>query len=321
MTQSAQSATPMPQLESARLNRLYDELAFALGRTDRATLQAWGGRSAVRFVSLAGKRVSSLASLASRIGAAGKDELTGLYLAAREGRFGTQMGDRTAAVIDGSIAIGRDGARLVGGIGTALREDPKTQAPRVLAAFLGFYAGSGGVDGDGGIPDLDLLAGIDAHRSILTHSILAGVVAEGLLLAMVDLASQVHERLPVHRDPLWDRMAELGGPLTESLASGTSAGLSYHLMWDAVLEPAPYKDLPFSMPMEGHQTLMAANAVAEGSYVADKLRQPGPVTLHQGPPAEPSMGRKVVDGIARTAAHARERCRTMFGRFGKAPGG
>lgn len=58
----------------------------------------------------------------------------------------------------------------------------------MLAAFLGFYAGSGGVDGDGGIPDLDLLAGIDAHRSILTHSILAGVVAEGLLRLHTELA-------------------------------------------------------------------------------------------------------------------------------------
>ena len=303
------------QLDESRLNRLYDELAFALGRTDRATLQAWGGRSAGRFVSLAGKRVSSLASLAARIGSAGKEELTGLYQAAREGRFGAQLGDRTAAAIDGSIALGRDGARLVGGIGTALRDDPTTQAPRVLGAFLGFYAGSGGLDGDGGIPDLDLLAGIGAHRSILTHSILAGVVAEGLLLAMVDLASQVHERLPVHRDLLWDRMAELGGPLTESLASGTSAGLSYHLMWDAVVEPAPYKDLPFSMPMEGHQTLMAANAVAEGSYVADKLRQPGPVTLHQGPPAEPSTGRKVVDALAEAADKVKNLGRDFWGRL------
>lgn len=298
------AASPLPQLETARLNRLYDELAFALGRTDRATLQAWGGRSAGRFVTLAGRRVSSLASLAARIGSAGKDELTGLYLAAREGRLGAQLGDRTAAAIDGSVALGRDGARLVGGIGAALREDPATQAPRVLGAFLGFYAGSGGLDGDGGIADLDLLAGIGAHRSILTHSILAGVVAEGLLLAVVDLASEVHDRLPAHCDPLWNRMAEVGRPLTESLAIGTGAGVAYHLLWDAWVEPAPYKDLPFSMPMEGHQTLMAANAMAEGSYVADKLRQTGPVTLDQCPADPPSTGRKVVDGMVEAVEKA-----------------
>ena len=38
MTESAHTASPLPQLEAARLNRLYDELAFALGRTDRCLL-------------------------------------------------------------------------------------------------------------------------------------------------------------------------------------------------------------------------------------------------------------------------------------------
>lgn len=112
--------------------------------------------------------------------------------------------------MSGLYRAGRDGARLIGNITTALRDDPQTQAPRILSAFLGFYAGSGGVDGDGDIRDLDLLAGIDAHRSIFTHSLLAGVVGAGLLIAMFDLASVVHVRLPRQRDPLWDRPAEAG---------------------------------------------------------------------------------------------------------------
>jgi len=67
-------------------------------------------------------------------------------------------------------------------------------------------------------------AGIDAHRSLLTHSILAGV----------------------------------------------------DLLWDAGIEPAPYKDLPFAMPMEAHVGLMAANGAAEATYVASRMSDDAP---------------------------------------------
>jgi len=309
------------RLDASRLQRLMDELAFAVGRADRGVLQAWGQRSASRLVLLGGRRVGALGRLAARIGRAGADEVLGLMAALKAGRFSGRLGDRTAAAIDGSMALGRGGARLVGGVGHALMVDPRTNAPRMLAACMGFYAGSGGVDGDGGIPDLDLLAGIDAHRSLLTHSILVAVLAEGTLLAIADLAGEIHDRLPVDHDPLWDALARAASPLTGALTAGASAGIAYHLLWDAAIEPAPYKGLPFSMSMEAHQTVMGLNGVAEAAYVAQRAGRREPVLLHQGPPAGPSAGRKVVDGIARTAAHARERCRTMFGRFGKAPGG
>jgi len=302
-------------MEGERLRRLLDELAFALSRTDRDILARWGSRSARRFVLLGGRRVGALAGLASSVGKAGWAELRGLLQAAREGRTGNRLGDRAAAAIDGSIALARDGARLLGGIGQALMDDPQSNAPKVMAAFLGFYAGSGGVDGDGGIPDLDLLAGIDAHRSILTHSILAVVVAEGLLLAAADLSGEIHDRLPVDRDPLWDRLAQAARPLTEALAAGTSAGIAYHLLWDAAIEPAPYKDLPVAMSLEAHAALMGANAAAEGAYAAGLLHKREPVTLHQGPQAGASTGRKVVDSIATATRRARERGVTAFKRF------
>ena len=296
------STTPNEaELTQARLKRLFDDLAFALKRTQSSTLRAWGLRSAGRLVKLTGQRVSALASLAARIGRASSAEFTGLLQAWRADRLGEQVGDRTAAGIDGSIALARGARDLVTGVGGALMDNPRENAPKVLAAFLGFYAGSGGVDGDGGIPDLDLLAGIDAHRSLLTHSILAGVAAEGVLLAIADLASEVHTKLPFDHDPLWDRLAEAGAPLTASLAAGASAGIAYHLLWDAGIEPAPYKDLAFSMPIEAHQTMMGANGLAEWAYAINQNNKHEASLLQNNGLPVKTPGRRSVEGVSRAA--------------------
>lgn len=291
-------------LNSSRSKRLYDELSFAVSRTDGALLRQWGGRSAGRLVNLGARRVGALLSLATSIGKKTWSELSNMINATGQGATLEHLGDRTAAAIDGSIALGKDGAGVLSAIGLGLLSNPKETAPKVLGAFLGFYAGSGGVDGNGGIPDLDLLAGIDAHRSILTHSVLAGIVAEGALLSIADLANQIHERLPVDHDPLWETLAKAASPLTESLAAGTSAGIAYHLLVDAFIQPAPYKDLPFSMPIEGHQAAMAANGMAEGVAAGTKAGKHGEIEIVQGGVPEKSPGKKVVDGIAKATMSA-----------------
>lgn len=275
-----------------------------MSRTDSAAIKGWGGRSAKRLVILAGRRIKALSHLAVLLGKATTAEFRGIAAAWREDRAGPHIGNRTALAIDGSIAIVRGGAKLIGGISSALRDDPKTNAPRVIAAFLGFYAGSGGVDGNGGIPDLDLLAGIDAHRSILTHSILAGVVAEGMILATTDLASLVHRNLPVDHDLLWDKLANAAFPLTESLAAGTSAGIAYHLLVDAGIQPAAYHGLPFEMPMEGHQTVMGVNGLAETADVANRFKHNRPVEVIHSGALEKTTGRKVVDTVSEATDQA-----------------
>jgi hypothetical protein len=122
---------------------------------------------------------------------------------------------------------------------------PRICAPP-LVTFLGFYAGSGGVDGDDGSPDLTC--------------------------------------------------------------------------WRALNRPL-YHGLPFEMSMEAHQAAMGVSGAAEAAYVVQRGVGREPVLLYQGPPAGASPGRKVVDGIARTAAHARDLGKAIFGRFGKPPGG
>jgi len=315
----ASSSAHETQLTQARLTRLYEDLAFALERTQTSTLRAWGLRSAGRLVKLAGQRVRALATLAARIGLASSAELSGLLHAWRADRLGEQVGDRTAAGIDASIALARGARDLVTGVGGALIDNPRENAPKVIAAFLGFYAGSGGVDGDGGIPDLDLLAGIDAHRSLLTHSILAGVAAEGVLLAIVDLAREVHAKFPFDHDPLWDRLAEAGAPVFASLSTGTSLGVAYHLLWDAGIEPAPYKDLPFSMPMEAHQTMMGANGLAEGAYAINQNNTHEPSLLQDNGLPVKTPGRRSVEAVSQAAIQTKRAVGEWIRKFRKNP--
>ena len=280
---------------------LYEELAYALKETDGALLKNWGVQSSKRFVKLGGQRINSLSTLATSLGKASVYEFRGMVEAWRHGRTGSHVGDRSAIAIDNSISFVKGGINVIGGISNALILDPKANAPKVIAAFLGFYAGSGGVDGDGGIPDLDLIAGIDAHRSILTHSVIAGVVAEGVLLAAADLASLVHSKLPRNHDPLWDRLAKASIPLTQSLSAGTSAGLAYHLLVDAGIQPAPYHGLPIEMSMEMHQGIMGANGLAESAYVANQTKTSNLSVINQRNILQETTGRKVVNTVTGAA--------------------
>ncbi len=290
------------RIYTSRIALLYSELEFALSRLERDVLKGWGRRSASRLLMLSGRRVGSLAKLTTVLGRAGFGELVNALSASSQHRFSAHVGDRTAAAIDGTISLGRDGTRMVGGVARALMRDPKATAPTVFGGLLGFSAGSGGLDGNGGIPDLDLLIGIGAHRSPLTHTIIAGIVTEGLLLALADLAAEVHGKLPHGHDPLWDELARIGRPLMESLAIGTSAGLAYHLLVDALIQPAALHGLPVEMPLEGHQTIVAASGLAEGANAAGQFGRSAPVEIVQGRPQQMSTGRRVVDAVAEAAA-------------------
>jgi hypothetical protein len=290
------------RIYASRTALLYSELGFALSRLERDALKGWGVRSASRLLLLAGRRVGGLAKLATVLGRAGFGELVSALSASRQRRLSAHVGDRTAATIDGTISLGRDGKRLIAGVARALVRDPKATAPAVLGGLLGFSAGSGGLDGNGGIPDLDLLAGIGAHRSPLTHTIVAGIIAEGLLLALADLAAEIHGKLPHEHDPMWDGLARIGRPMTESLAIGTSAGLAYHLLVDALIQPAALHGLPVEIPLEGHQTIMAASGLAEGANAAGHSAKRAPIDIVQGGPPQISTGRRVVDAVAQAAA-------------------
>ena len=261
-----------PAIESKTENRLFEELRFAVQQTSADDMKRWGMASARRFPLIGKRRIKNFAGLVKSIASFARHEGKNATQAWRENRLGTHLGDRTVDGIDTTIDVGQRIYQTLSIVTKALREDPKKNAPGVLALALGFMVGSGGLDGNGGIPDTDItMFGIGDHRSISTHSIIAGIVIEGVILALADLADIVCEKVPPgQRSPFWDSLISTKNQIAGQLALGTSAGIAYHLGVDATIQPAAYKDLPFSMPMEAHQLLFAVNSAAEGFDAATR---------------------------------------------------
>lgn len=118
--------------------------------------------------------------------------------------------------------------------------------------------------------------GVGDHRSLFTHSIIACIVVEASILALADLAGIVCDKLPPdERFEFWEQISTTKDQIASRLSAGASAGIAYHLAVDATLQPAAYKDLPFSMPMEAHQLLFAVNAAVEDKDAASRVNTPG----------------------------------------------
>ncbi len=277
-----------------RQEQLYNELKSALSKTRSEDLKAWGVRSAAQLPVIATRRVKNLGELISSLAVFTGKELLNAIRAMGEGRLGKHLGNRSAAVIDGGIDISIRVKNMISSIAGALYSDPKNNAPGVLALAMGYFAGSGGFDANGGIPDSDLALGIGWHRSPFTHSIIAGIVVEGAILSLVDLTGVIHDKLPNQHDPFWDQLLAEKENIALHLAQGASAGIAYHLGVDATLQPGAYHDLPFSMPMEVHQTILAMNAVSEGVDVIHKAQIP------------PSTGQRYIGAIQSFAEGVRK---------------
>ena len=250
---------------------LFNELNLALAKTSSRDLAEWGARSGVRLSSATTKRVTGLAGtlkdlslgtlseISRAVGATVKGQLPG-YLNNGVGRL-TQLTDNIISSIDGTISH----------IVVMSKQNPEDAALTLFASVVGFYSGGG--TGDGGIPDLDLVfGGIGWHRSIFTHSIIAGIVVETSVLSLLDLVATVHTNLPEKHAELWDQLLKHSTTASESFVTGASLGIASHLGIDTIIDGfTPYKDLPISLPMEVHQTLMGLNAGAEGLHAADRI--------------------------------------------------
>lgn len=79
--------------------------------------------------------------------------------------------------------------------------------------------------------------GIDAHKSILTHSVLIGAALETGFLSLVQLVRLVHAKLPANHDPLWDSIAKHADAIAQAANTGASLGMSYHLLVDGLVQP------------------------------------------------------------------------------------
>ncbi len=263
-------------------DKLFRELKVALAATDSADLKAWGVRSAAKLPAITSRRIKNLGALLSSVIRFTGKEFSNAIRAMSKGRLRAHFENRKVAAIDGIIDIKNRVTKTASAFSQALYSDPKHNAPGVLALAIGFLAGSGGIDANGGIPDSDLALGIGWHRSPFTHSIIAGVVVEGAILSLVDLTGVIHDKLPPGYDPFWDNLLVAKESIAVRLSEGASAGIAYHLGVDATLQPGTYHDLPISMPMEAHQALFAANAAAEGLDAMNKSQVSPPKAQDYG---------------------------------------
>lgn len=260
-----------PPQQNSGLRKLQGELHEALGMADKQQLKDWGIRSAKRFGTVFVKRVTNLGSLLSKLTSATADEIFNALRAMGDGRLSAHMTSRGNTAATALKAMQAAAARTSSAIANGLNRNPAESATQLFSAVVGFYAGSGG-DGNGGIPDLDLMAGIGAHRSIFTHSIIAGAFVETAVLSLVDLIEVIHKKLPADHDPLWDKLLKYQKLSSETFVTGASLGIATHLGIDTTIDGfTPYKDLPISLPLELHEALMGLNAVAEGTYGLHRL--------------------------------------------------
>lgn len=251
------------KLTESRQQRLLRELRFALANAPEGTSKAWVGESGKILVAVFVRRGKNVMSLGKKIKRFATQEWEQGRKAVNKRGFAEHAGRRVGAGMRAVKELG--GSLKAFGMGTAknLVDNPKEKVPEAAVAMLAFVTGSGGLDGDGGAPDLDLMFGIDAHRSILSHSVLIAGTFEAALLSTALLVTTVHSYLPAQRDPIWDAIEHWTKRYAVIAGIGLSAGVAYHLAVDGVLQPAAYKDLPFSMPMEAHQAIFVANAAVE----------------------------------------------------------
>lgn len=258
--------------------RLKEELVFALNATPRDEVSDWGRQIGKRFVAVGVKRVTNLGSLLSKLAIGTADELVDAIGAVAGGRGGAHFNERAATISDTARKAGKGIEAAFQGVAAFFRERPDEAAVGLLSSVVGFYLGIGhGKDGfgDGGIPDLDLtFGGIGWHRSIFTHSIVAGAFVETAVLSLIDLNNTVHRNLPGGHSKFWDELLRYGDAAANPFVTGASLGIASHLGIDTTIDGfTPYKDLPISLPMGAHELLMGMNSMAEGVYGAGRLRE------------------------------------------------
>ncbi len=146
------------------------------------------------------------------------------------------------------------------------REKQIEIAAVTVITLLIFFTAAGGFDFEGGVPDMDIMAaGIGSHRSLFTHSILIGFGIEFTGRFTLLLLNKVKNRMPADKHPAWDKIYSYIDKHKEKAIAAIWLGIGTHLIKDSGIfggGVTPYKDLPFSMPMDSHQALFAANGTA-----------------------------------------------------------
>lgn len=221
---------------AARCKTILDELQRALRQITKQDLRSWAIQVPQIAVMVTLRRGGNAKAMVIGIGKFANEEIAMVLNAWRLGMTKQHLVKRGHKLVSSTHkgflkaeAFGKDYCVNVA-------ENPEREARVLVGALVGFLVGSGGFDGDGGLPDLDLLGGIGRHRSLLTHTIAAGIIAETLVLSTTQLARLIHSHLPTKHDPLWDAFARHESREVDALCKGLSFGLAYHFAVDSTVD-------------------------------------------------------------------------------------
>jgi len=252
----------IPQkLSNSRAKKLYEEFKYAWIKTSSQEKKDWALDVVVIFGKVMLRRgkgfFKAIGDLGRRIIKEGKDFTVAIYN--QEGK--EHIINRKDSALK-SIKSGANNSRIVvKNIISIIKNNPKEAAPTIFLGFIGFLCGSGGVDSDGGISELDIASGgLGNHRSIFIHSIISAAVLETIVFSSVKAIKIMYSKLPEEHDSFWDAVIKKTD-WAESFVTGACTGIAYNLLInDSAQTNKDYIDLPFKIPIEGHNTIFVTNA-------------------------------------------------------------
>jgi len=266
-------------IHDKRAKALFKEFKHAWDKCPNAEKVKWCKDSVVLFGKVTVRRGKGFFGAAKNIAKAAGKGVLNFGEAVQKKRTTKHLSEQKDKLVGGTKQIYKTSTTVLKNVVFLLKNNPKEAGPLLFLGVLGFFCGAGfqigekaWFDIDGGAPDLDLYGGIGNHRSIFTHSIISAAIIESMVFSTVRAANITYKYLPEGHDSFWDKI-DTFGEWGHAFASGACTGIAYHLLLDGTLDGnKAYVDLPFSMPMEGHNALFVANAAAEAIDL-DKKKQ------------------------------------------------
>ena len=257
----------LPQeLPKNRAKILYEEFRYAWDRTSNKEKRNWAKESLKLFGKVTLRRGKGFLQAIGYLLMGLTMESINFGVAIYNKSGYSHLQDRTKKTIQ-FIKDASSKSKVVSkSIYNLLKNNPKETAPIMFLGVIGFFVGSGGFDGDEGIPDWDIkFGGIGNHRSIFFHSIISAAVLESMVFSSVKAINIIHSKLPENHDPFWDYISGYQ-KWAEAFVTGACVGIAYHLLIDGTIQGnKAYVDLPVKdLSMDVHNTIFVSNAVAEG---------------------------------------------------------
>jgi len=112
-----------------------------------------------------------------------------------------------------------------------------------LVLFASFLFFAGGMDLEGGTPDLDIAVAriinyrnrLKFHRNVITHTIIMALGIEFVLRVLFNAVRVVYRYLPEKHDKFWDLSIKYTDNIEKFTVAGAYLGISAHLLKDSSL--------------------------------------------------------------------------------------